>query len=99
MIAGQSTTCGRPLNRLDPLVPGDVVELGTPVAIHTSMRYRRPRACRPVWVVPPTDLSVVSPDGGARILTLAICPPKGTARQWPIMRFELTGTEMPVPRT
>ena len=83
---------------MDPLVPGDVEELETPLAIHTSAVTAFHGHTDP-WVVPPTDLSVVSPDGGARILTLAICPPKGTARQRPIMRFELTGTEMPVPRT
>ena len=84
---------------MDSLVPGDVVELETPVAIHASVAVPAFHEHADPWVVPPTDLSVVSPDGGARILTLAICPPKGTARQRPIMRFRLTGTEMPVPRT
>ena len=84
---------------MDPLVPGDVMELETPLATYTSLAIPAFHGYAELWVVPPTDLSVVSPDGGARILTLAICPPKGTARQRPIMRFELTGTEMPVPRT
>ena len=84
---------------MDPLVPGDVVELEKPVAIHTSMAVPAFHGHADPWVVPPTDLSVVSPDGGVRILTLAICPPKGSARQRPIMRYALTGTEMPVPLT
>ena len=64
---------------MDPLVPGDVVELEKPVAIHTSMAVPAFHGHADPWVVPPTDLSVVSADGGARILTLAICPPKGRA--------------------
>ncbi len=34
-IAGHRTTFGRPFNRLDELVPGDVVELETPIGIYT----------------------------------------------------------------
>ena len=84
---------------MDPLVPGDVVELEKPVAIHTSMAVTAFHGHADPWVVPPTDLSVVSPDGGAKILTPAICIPKSSARQRLITRFEPTGTEMRVPRT
>ena len=84
---------------MDPLVPGDVVELETPLATYTSMAIPAFHGYAELWVVPPTDLSVVSPDGGAKILALAICTPKGSARQRLITRFEPTGTEMRVPRT
>ena len=92
-IAGHRTTYGRPLNRMDELEPGDVVELETPLAVHTY------RAVEPFdghdnpWVVPPTDLSVVAPISTGSYLTLTTCHPKGSARQRLIMRFMLVETK------
>lgn len=97
-IAGHRTTYGRPLNRMDQLVPGDVVHLETPLAVHTYTAVPAFDGHANPWVVSPTELSVVRPDGGASILTLTTCQPKGSARQRLIMRFELTGTEMRAPR-
>jgi len=88
-IAGHRTTYGRPLNRLDELAPGDLVELDTPLAAHTY------RAVAPFdghgnpWVVAPTATEVVAPVAGERLLTLTTCHPKGSAQQRLVMRFEL----------
>ena len=97
-IAGHRTTYGRPLNRMDELRPGDLVELETPFEVFTY------RALEPFdghgnpWVVAPTQYDVVAPptDGGS-YLTLTTCHPKGSARQRLIMRFELVGSK-PVER-
>ena len=95
-IAGHRTTYGRPLNRMDELGPGDVVELETPLAIHTY------RAVEPFdghgnpWVVSPSDYGVVGQEGVANGLTLTTCHPKGSARQRLVMRFELVSSE-PLP--
>jgi sortase A len=90
-IAGHRTTYGRPLNRMDELGPGDVVELETPFAIHTY------RAVEPFdghgnpWVVKPTDYDVIA-QGAGSALTLTTCHPKGSAKQRLIMRFQLIDT-------
>jgi sortase A len=95
-IAGHRTTYGRPLNRMDELGPGDIVELETPLAVHTY------RAVEPFdghgnpWIVSPSDYGVVGQDGVANGLTLTTCHPKGSARQRLVMRFELVSSE-PVP--
>ena len=95
-IAGHRTTYGRPLNRMDELGPGDIVELETPLAIHTY------RAVEPFdghgnpWVVSPSDYGVVGQEGVANGLTLTTCHPKGSARQRLVMRFELVSSE-PLP--
>lgn len=98
-IAGHRTTYGRPFNRIDELVEGDVVELETPFAVYTYTAVPAFGGHANPWVVPPTDFSVVSPDGAKSILTLTTCHPKGSARQRLIMRFALTGTEKLTPRT
>ena len=98
-IAGHRTTYGRPFNRMDELVEGDVVELETPFAVYTYTAVAAFGGHANPWVVPPTDFSVVSPDGAKSILTLTTCHPKGSARHRLIMRFELTGTEKLTPRT
>lgn len=92
-IAGHRTTYGRPLNRMDELVEGDVVELETPFAVHTYKAVADFGGHANPWVVPPTDFSVVAPDGARSLLTLTTCHPKGSARQRLIMRFELASTE------
>lgn len=98
-IAGHRTTYGRPFNRIDELVEGDVVELETPFAVYTYTAVPAFGGHANPWVVPPTDFSVVSPDGAKSSLTLTTCHPKGSARQRLIMRFALTGTEKLTPRT
>lgn len=98
-IAGHRTTYGRPFNRIGELVEGDVVELETPFAVYTYTAVPAFGGHANPWVVPPTDFSVVSPDGAKSILTLTTCHPKGSARQRLIMRFALTGTEKLTPRT
>jgi sortase A len=88
-VAGHRTTYGRPLNRMDELRPGDVVELETPFEIFTY-RAMEPFAGHPnPWIVAPTQYDVVGQDVEGSFLTLTTCHPKGSARQRMIMRFEL----------
>lgn len=98
-IAGHRTTYGRPLNRMDELTEGDVVELETPFAVHTYRAIGAFDGHANPWVVSPTDYGVVSPDGERSLLTLTTCHPKGSARQRLIMRFELVSSEPVAPRT
>ncbi|MBC7373106.1 MAG: class E sortase [Frankiales bacterium] len=93
-IAGHRTTYGRPLNRLDELTEGDVVELQTPFAVYTYKAVPAFSGHANPWVVLPTDFSVINPDGARKLLTLTTCNPKGSASQRLIMRFELTATTM-----
>jgi sortase A len=94
-IAGHRTTFGRPLNRMDELVPGDVVELETPFSVFTYKAVKAFAGHANPWVVKPTDLSVVAQEGVKKGLTLTTCHPKGSAKQRLVMRFELVG-EKPV---
>jgi sortase A len=88
-IAGHRTTYGRPLNRMDELVEGDVVELETPFEVFTY-RALGPFDGHPnPWVVSPLEYGVVGQDVQGSFLTLTTCHPKGSARQRLIMRFEL----------
>jgi sortase A len=98
-IAGHRTTYGRPLNRMDELRPGDLVELETPFEVFTY-RAMEPFDGHPnPWVVAPTQYDVVGqPVDGGSFLTLTTCHPKGSARQRLVMRFELVGAA-PVQRT
>jgi sortase A len=95
-IAGHRTTYGRPLNRMDELGPGDLVELETPLAVHTYRAVDPFDGHANPWVVTPSDYGVVGQDGVANGLTLTTCHPKGSARQRLVMRFELVSSE-PVP--
>ena len=96
-IAGHRTTYGRPLNRMNELEPGDLVELETPFEVFTY-RAMEPFDDHPnPWVVAPTQYDVVGPLPQGSFLTLTTCHPKGSARQRLIMRFELVGSE-PVER-
>lgn len=97
-IAGHRTTYGRPLNRLDELAAGDVVELETPFATYTYTAVPAFAGHGNPWVVPPTEFSVVSPGGAKSLLTLTTCHPKGSARQRLVMRFALAKTEKLVPK-
>jgi sortase A len=98
-IAGHRTTYGRPLNRMNELEAGDLVELETPFEVFTY-RALDPFDGHPnPWVVAPTQYDVVGPiPGGGSYLTLTTCHPKGSARQRLIMRFELIGAK-PVERS
>jgi sortase A len=96
-IAGHRTTYGRPFNRMDELAEGDVVTLETPLAMHTYKAVGDFGGHGNPWVVPPTDFSVVAPDGVRSLLTLTTCHPKGSARQRLIMRFELVETKPKIP--
>lgn len=98
-IAGHRTTYGRPLNRMDELVEGDVVELETPFAVHTYKAVPAFDGHANPWVVAPTEFSVVGPTEGKSMLTLTTCHPKGSARQRLVMRFELVGSKQLRPRT
>ncbi len=92
-IAGHRTTYGRPLNRMDELVPGDIVELETPFAVHTYRAVDPFAGHANPWVTTPTDFKVIDPEPGKSLLTLTTCHPKGSAKQRLIMRFELVKTE------
>ncbi len=92
-IAGHRTTYGRPLNRLDELAPGDLVQLETPLAVFTYRAVPAFAGHGNPWVVSPSDVGVVAPVAGKRLLTLTTCHPKGSAKQRLIMRFELVGTK------
>ena len=99
-IAGHRTTYGKPLNRMDELLPGEKIRLETPLATYHYVVVAHPDdvdgkcpngAC---WVTFPTDWSVVSPTDEA-ILTLTTCHPKGSAAQRLILRAALEKTGPP----
>ena len=92
-IAGHRTTYNRPLNRMDELGEGDIVELETPFAVHVYRAVAPFAGHANPWVVPPDDFSVLEPEGGRSLLTLTTCHPKGSAEQRLIMRFELVSSE------
>ncbi len=96
-IAGHRTTYGRPLNRMDELREGDVVELETPFAVHTYRALGPFDGHANPWVVSPMQYDVVGQDVQGSFLTLTTCHPKGSARQRLIMRFELVDSR-PVER-
>ena len=98
-IAGHRTTYGRPLNRMDELRPGDLVELETPFEVFTYRAMEPFEGHGNPWVVAPTDYGVVGQQVQGSFLTLTTCHPKGSARQRLIMRFELVGTEQLRPNT
>ena len=71
-IAGHRTTHGAPFNRLDELVPGDVLLLTVDgVELHYAVSGTQ--------VVKPTEVSVLGDFGDDRI-TLTTCHPKHSAR-------------------
>ena len=88
-IAGHRTTYGRPFNRLDELRESDLLELETPLAVHTYRVVAGFDGHPNPWVVRPTDVSVVAQDVVGRALTLTTCHPKGSARQRLVVRLEL----------
>ena len=92
-IAGHRTTYGRPLNRMDEMKPGDIVELETPLAVHTYKAVPAFGGHSNPWIVAPSDTGVIAPEVGRSLLTLTTCHPKGSARQRLIMRFVLVDTK------
>jgi sortase A len=72
-IAGHRTTYGAPFNRLDELVPGDLIEVTTPKDTYT---YK----VAETKVVKPSQVEVLDPTPDAR-LTLTTCNPKYSAAQ------------------
>ncbi len=96
-IAGHRTTYGRPLNRLDEVRPGDLVELETPFEVFTYRAMEPFDGHANPWVVSPKQYDVVGQNVQGSFLTLTTCHPKGSAKQRLIMRFELIDSK-PVER-
>lgn len=69
-IAGHRTTYGKPFANLNNLVPGDKIELDTPVGTCTYQVSGTPTT------VLPSDTSVVSNTPGKFEVTLTTCTPK-----------------------
>ena len=90
-IAGHRTPYGRPLNRMNELRPGDLVELETPFEVFTYRALGEFDGHPNPWVVAPTQYDVVGQQVQGSFLTLTTCHPKGSARQRLFMRFELVG--------
>ncbi len=82
-IAGHRTTYGAPFNRVDELAAGDEI-------IVTDLLGRRFRyLVERVWVVKPSDVSVLAQTPGRAELTLTSCHPKYSARERIIVRAVL----------
>ena len=79
-IAGHRTTYGAPFNRIDELSPGDDVTITTPQGRFTYEVIAAPGSDQAPYVVPPSDVSVLSDKGDNRI-TLTACHPKYSAKQ------------------
>lgn len=90
-IAGHRTTYGKPFADLDQLVPGDRVELDTPVGPFVYELIEPFDGHANPWVVEPDDWSVVG-RSTEEVLTLTTCHPKRSDRQRLIARFALVGT-------
>jgi sortase A len=92
-IAGHRTTYGAPFNRIDELVPGDVIYVYTPQG---KFRYEvmapRPGSgieSGPGWFsVKPTQTEVIAPTMDNRI-TLTACHPKRSARERIVVQAKL----------
>ena len=86
-IAGHRTTYGQPLNRLDEVAPGELIELEPPGQVLTyqvlphgpDVTGCASGAC---WITAASDWSVVEPfRTDAPMLTLTTCHPKGSDRR------------------
>lgn len=69
-IAGHRTTYGKPFANVNELVPGDTIELDTPVGTCTYKVARAP------YRVLPDDVGVVANTPGQSTLTLTSCAPR-----------------------
>jgi sortase A len=95
-IAGHRTTYGKPFEDLDKLVPGDRVELDTPIGPFVYELVPPFEGHANPWVIEPNDWSVVG-ETAEPMLTLTTCHPKRSAAQRLVARFRLIGTpEAPV---
>lgn len=95
-IAGHRTTYGKPFEDLDKLVPGDRVELETPIGPFVYELVPAFDGHANPWVIEPNDWSVVAATDEP-MLTLTTCHPKRSAAQRLVARFKLIGTpESPV---
>jgi sortase A len=81
VISGHRTTYGQPFHELDLLEADDRILVETAIGTHTY-------AVREVFVVQPTELSVIENRDGAW-LTLTTCNPKFSARERLIVQAEL----------
>lgn len=87
-IAGHRTTYGKPFADIDQLVPGDRVELETPIGSFVYELIEPFDGHANPWVVEPDDWSVVAPTD-EHMLTLTTCHPKRSDRQRLIARLKL----------
>jgi sortase A len=102
-IAGHRTTYGAPFNRIDELLPGDVIYAYTPQG---KFRYEvmAPRPGigieeGPGWFsVKPTQTEVIAPTADNR-LTLTACHPKRSARQRIVVQAKLVAEPAVAPTT
>ncbi|HVL49933.1 MAG TPA: class E sortase [Actinomycetota bacterium] len=87
-IAGHRTTYGKPFADLDQLLPGDRVELQTPVGSFFYELIEPFDGHANPWVVEPDDWSVVAPTDD-HMLTLTTCHPKRSDKQRLVARLKL----------
>lgn len=87
-IAGHRTTYGKPFADLDQLVPGDRVELDTPIGPFVYELVPPFDGHANPWVIEPNDWSVIdrTPEP---MLTLTTCHPKRSDAQRLVARFKL----------
>ncbi len=86
-IAGHRTTYGKPFSQLQALVPGDTIELDTPVGTCVYKVTEAP------YKVLPTDVSVVDNTPGRHNLTLTTCAPRYFATHRMIVKATMVSTE------
>ncbi|MFO7300753.1 MAG: class E sortase [Actinomycetes bacterium] len=92
VIAGHRTTYGAPFNRVDELVPGDLIELEVEGAVFTY-------AVTGQEIIRPEDwmsLLTASQESDERVLVLSACHPKGSLRERILVHAELVAVS-PVP--
>lgn len=96
-IAGHRTTYGAPFNRIDELVPGDLIHVATAQGRFTYKVIPAPGQTEQAWyIVDPTQVEVLD-DVGDNRLTLTACHPKYSARQRIIVHAELTAPPAAAP--
>jgi len=90
-IAGHRTTYGAPFNRLDEVLPGDLIQVRT---LRGEFTYR----AEAQKVVKPSQVEVLDPTPDAR-LTLTTCHPKYSAKERLIITAVLVPEESTAPPT
>lgn len=86
VLSGHRTTYGAPFNRIDELVPGDVIKIA--VEGRTTATYEVTDS----FLVTPDDTWVADPSDGA-MLTLTTCAPEGSSTQRLIVKARLVSGE------